>query len=205
MQDLKNAVRTGRFVPGQRLIEPDLVHELGYSRGTVREALRVLSGEGLIEIVRWKGARVRRMSPAELVEMARVFSALLSIGIALAIERLGDKRQRRQLEAAYDRLHGRLDAHTLASSFKALDDYLQTIFVIADCGYLSAFLQRPDVQIYQAQVEFELRHERAFDWRAIAAHFETVHRAIMAGDLAIATRAVQSQMRRLAAAAPLAS
>ena len=48
---LRNGIAAGRFAPGQRLVESELTAELGVSRGPLREALRQLSAEGLVEIV----------------------------------------------------------------------------------------------------------------------------------------------------------
>jgi DNA-binding FadR family transcriptional regulator len=50
VDQIRRAIRTGRFVAGQKLPpERELARQLGVSRTTVREALRVLQGEGLVE------------------------------------------------------------------------------------------------------------------------------------------------------------
>ena len=43
---IKAGIREGRFVPGQRLVEPELTELLKVSRGPLREALRRLAAEG---------------------------------------------------------------------------------------------------------------------------------------------------------------
>jgi DNA-binding GntR family transcriptional regulator len=48
---LKEGILSGRYAPGQRLIEADLTSELGCSRGPLREAFRRLTAEGLVESV----------------------------------------------------------------------------------------------------------------------------------------------------------
>ena len=53
---VKDAIREARYAPGQRLVEPELVREFGVSRGSVREALRRLAAEGLVEWERFRGA-----------------------------------------------------------------------------------------------------------------------------------------------------
>lgn len=76
MSDVVNGIReailSGRFVPNQRLIEADLSEEFAASRAGVRAALAELAGEGLIERVQNRGARVRAVSLAEAVEISEV-------------------------------------------------------------------------------------------------------------------------------------
>jgi DNA-binding GntR family transcriptional regulator len=67
--EIRNGVRRGRYVPGQRLVEVDLTAELGISRPSLREALRRLAGEGLITLQPYQGATVRKWSRREIDEM----------------------------------------------------------------------------------------------------------------------------------------
>ena len=56
---VKDRIRDAQYAPGQRLVEPTLMAELGVSRGSVREALRRLAAEGFVEWERFRGARAR--------------------------------------------------------------------------------------------------------------------------------------------------
>jgi DNA-binding GntR family transcriptional regulator len=78
---LRDDIHKGRFVPGQRLIEADLVDRFGLGRAKVREALRMLQHEGLVQIDRNRGASVRRVSRREVrdtLELLRVISVLMA-------------------------------------------------------------------------------------------------------------------------------
>lgn len=66
---LRAAIVQGKIKPNERLIEESLAQELGVSRTPVREALRRLEAEGLIEFIAQKGARVRPVSVGELTEL----------------------------------------------------------------------------------------------------------------------------------------
>lgn len=55
---LREGILRGEYAPGDRLGEMDLAEKLGLSRTPVREALRRLSAEGLVDITTNKGARV---------------------------------------------------------------------------------------------------------------------------------------------------
>lgn len=62
-------IRSGRMLPGSRILEGQLAEEMETSRGPVREALRHLAQAGLVEIRSHKGTFVADPSPGELVEM----------------------------------------------------------------------------------------------------------------------------------------
>ena len=69
VEALRNEIIAGHFEPGERLIEATLSHELGTSRGPVREALRKLENEGLVMSVPYKGAVVLGVSDEEVQEV----------------------------------------------------------------------------------------------------------------------------------------
>jgi DNA-binding GntR family transcriptional regulator len=85
------AIREARYAPGQRLIEPELMAELGISRGPIREALRRLAERGLVEWERFRGARVIRMSRRQVVDLTDIRAELEGYAAALAAERIDKK------------------------------------------------------------------------------------------------------------------
>lgn len=72
-EQVKDAIRKAitelRLVPGQRLIERELVEWSGSSRATVREAIRELAAEGIVQIIPQRGAIVSSPSPREAREI----------------------------------------------------------------------------------------------------------------------------------------
>jgi DNA-binding GntR family transcriptional regulator len=87
---LRAAIADGEFVPNQRLVEADLSERFGASRTSVRTALLQLAGEGLVERVQNRGARVRAVSLEEAVEITEVRMALEGLCAAKAAERHTD-------------------------------------------------------------------------------------------------------------------
>lgn len=73
---LRKAIETGHFLPGQRLPEIELAEWLGVNRVNVKLALGKLDQEGLVEVERNKGARVRVISEKEAVEILQTFASL---------------------------------------------------------------------------------------------------------------------------------
>ena len=85
---LLDAIMSGRYPPGARIVETRVARELGTSQAPVREALRDLEAIGLIEIEAYRGARVRRPTADELLEAFSVRAELESLAARLAIPRL---------------------------------------------------------------------------------------------------------------------
>src|SRR6202045_5255261 len=74
--ELRQAILSGRLKPGERLVEGRLADELGVSRNPVREAIRVLASEGLVDVAARRGASVAVMSDQEARETIEVRALL---------------------------------------------------------------------------------------------------------------------------------
>jgi len=88
---LRTAIISGRFDPGDRLIESALSAEFGTSRGPVREALRQLENEGLVMSFPYRGAVVLGVSDEEVQEvLIPIRLTLESYSFARALDKLTD-------------------------------------------------------------------------------------------------------------------
>jgi len=83
-------ILAGRYQPHARIVETRVARELGTSQAPVREALRGLEALGLVEILPFRGARVRRPSAPELLEAYAVRSELEALGARLGVPRMTD-------------------------------------------------------------------------------------------------------------------
>ena len=72
LDELRAAILAGEFAAGQRLVEVDLCERFGCSRFAVRAAIPVLASEGLVDIQRHRGARVRVIPLEEAIEITEV-------------------------------------------------------------------------------------------------------------------------------------
>lgn len=87
---LLEAILNGSYPPDSRIVETAVAKELGTSQAPVREALRGLEALGIVEIAPFRGARVRRLEAAELLEAYVVRSTIEVLGARLAMARLTD-------------------------------------------------------------------------------------------------------------------
>ncbi|WP_417564803.1 GntR family transcriptional regulator [Microbacterium sp.] len=88
---LRDAIQNAEFAPHQRLIEADLSERFGASRASVRTALLNLAGEGLVERLPNRGARVRAITVGEAIEIVEVRLGLESLVARKAAENLTTK------------------------------------------------------------------------------------------------------------------
>ena len=120
LEALRHAIVSGRLAPGQRLTERALIEMMGVSRTVIREALRQVEAEGLIEIIPNKGPVVRKLSTAEAKDLYRIRAVLEGLAARLfaenASDAMGDEllAALEAIEVAYQGANGEqaLDAKT---------------------------------------------------------------------------------------------
>ena len=78
-------ILAGRYPPECRIVETRVAREMGTSQAPVREALRGLEALGVVEILPFRGARVRRPSTAELLEAYDVRAELECLAVRLGV------------------------------------------------------------------------------------------------------------------------
>jgi DNA-binding GntR family transcriptional regulator len=95
---IRSDIKAGRVAPGQRLIESEIRVALGASRPSIRDAMRRLEAEGLVEIEHLKGARVRRLTPSDTEHIYQIREALEGVAARLAAENVGKHNYKKRLQ-----------------------------------------------------------------------------------------------------------
>jgi DNA-binding GntR family transcriptional regulator len=95
VDQLREAILEGAFAPRERLVEAELCDRFDASRAAVRAALQQLAFEGLVELQRNRGARVKALSVEEAVEITEVRMALEGLCASLAAQRATAKQRGR--------------------------------------------------------------------------------------------------------------
>lgn len=106
---LRRMIVIGEFAPGARLSEPQLGEQLGISRTPVREALKLLAAEGLVELRPNRNAIVARIDPHELAGLFEVETGIEGFAAGLAARRMSEAelRKLRRLQTRMEALHAR--------------------------------------------------------------------------------------------------
>jgi DNA-binding GntR family transcriptional regulator len=87
---LRRAILEFRYSPGQRLVERDLMEDLGVSRTTVREALGELRSEGLVTLTPHRGASVAVPTSQEATDLYEIRFRLEPLIVERFVERASD-------------------------------------------------------------------------------------------------------------------
>ncbi|MFB2597790.1 GntR family transcriptional regulator [Herbiconiux sp. P17] len=135
---LRQAILDFQLKPGQRLVERELIEQLGVSRTTIREALRELTSEGLVTVVPQRGAMVSAPSLADAVDLYEVRASLESLVTQRFVERATDEEIER-LRATIDDLAVVSDnSHDIREILAAKDKF----YTVLIAGARSAALQQ---------------------------------------------------------------
>lgn len=97
---LRDFIVEGHLAPGARIPERELCTRFAISRTPLREALKVLAAEGLIELLPHRGARVRQFSESDIRNLFEVIAGLDFAAGRLACARISD-----DAIAAIERMH----------------------------------------------------------------------------------------------------
>jgi DNA-binding GntR family transcriptional regulator len=84
---LRELILSGELEPKARVNELELCERFGTSRTPLREAIKILSSEGLVELLPNRGARVATLNAAEIDDMVQVVAGLEAIAAELACQR----------------------------------------------------------------------------------------------------------------------
>jgi DNA-binding GntR family transcriptional regulator len=119
---VRDMIIEGALAPGARIYEEQLAKTLGVSRTPMREALKTLASEGLIELAAARGAVVKRFSPKDVRDMLDVLAVLESFAARLACKGASDE-QIAELRALHERMAAFFKARNRLEYYKLNQDF----------------------------------------------------------------------------------
>jgi DNA-binding GntR family transcriptional regulator len=139
--ELREAILTGRLKAGERLVEERIADELGVSRNPVREAIRALASEGLIEVAARRGASVAVMSEQEARETIEVRALLEGHNARLAARR-HDQRVIKRIEAVLNKGTAAVNAGHFDQLYRLNQEFHSELAAAGQNRVLGDLLQR---------------------------------------------------------------
>ncbi|WP_158970819.1 GntR family transcriptional regulator [Chachezhania sediminis] len=187
VRDILRGLYEGRYVSGQRLVEPDLIARYGVSRSTVREAIKRLAAQGVVETRHHHGARILTVTKEEGLNILSIAELLVGLAARQAAEHIDRGTARANLREA-------LEAVTTASASGDRFDFIlarnrfhRTLAQIAGSRVLEQTLANLHVHL--------VRNRLVMDPEARAASYRRIADAILAGDPDRAEGAARSHVR----------
>jgi DNA-binding GntR family transcriptional regulator len=119
---IRDMIIEGALEPGARIYEEQLAKTLGVSRTPMREALKTLASEGLIDLQAARGAMVKRFSPKDVRDMLDVLAVLEAFAARLACKEASDD-QIAELRALHDRMVAFFKAKNRLEYYKLNQDF----------------------------------------------------------------------------------
>ncbi len=191
--EIRERLFTGQFVAGQRLIEHELVEMTGIGRSSIREALQRLASEGVVELVRNRGAVVRRLSRKEASDILEVRENLEAMAAETAARNIDKGDNRAKLQKAVEEMIVLGETQDALIYNRANLNFHRVIVEIAGNARLAAILEQLHNQMFFGQFRQTITRDQIHG--SITQHRE-IATAIFDGDPDGARRAMANHVRR---------
>lgn len=152
-QSLRGWIVGGELAPGETLKDKELAAQLGVSRTPVREALRRLEDEGLVETAANRWTRVTPIALADAEQIYPIIQALEVLALTLALPQLSAVHIQ-QLQEANEQLKAALINHDPQAAVQADGAFHQMLVNAANNAELSNLLEQLKVKYQRIELAY---------------------------------------------------
>ena len=175
---LRTLIVEGELAPGTRVPERELCDRFQVSRTPLREALKVLASEGLLELAPNRGARVAQLTVESVEELFPVMGALEALAGELAAERITTEGLA-EIRALHYQMVLHYERRELAPYFRLNQQIHERILDLAGNPTLGALYRGLAGRIRRARYVANMSGAR---WAQAVAEHEEILRALEARD-----------------------
>jgi len=124
---LREAIIIGELKPGERLMEVQLAEKMGVSRTPVREAIRKLELEGLVDMIPRRGAQVANLSIKDIMDVLEIRASLDALAATLAAKKITED-ELKELKIIYDQFVNYVEKENINGSIKKDVEFHEIIY-----------------------------------------------------------------------------
>lgn len=179
----------GRYVAGQRLVEPDMVSRYNVSRSTVREAIKRLAAQGVVETHHNRGARIRQLSKEEARNILLITEVIVGLAARLAARYISEAGNRDLFQQTLDDLLAAANQADRYEFVRMRNRFHRTMARISRNPELEQMLSNMQVHLVRNRLVMQ-PEERVRSYQAIGS-------AILAGDEVAAENNARTHVRRM--------
>ncbi|TQO20033.1 GntR family transcriptional regulator [Rhodoglobus vestalii] len=193
---LKQAIANGEYAPGVKLVERELTLRYGIGRTGVRDAIRHLAAQGIVELTENRGARVSELSYAEAIDMYQVRGVLEGLAGELFAVR-GTAHEKMQFAESLEPVRHAIESSDITGALVASDVYYAHLLEGARNTELHEIIERLHVRINQIRrvsLSVESQSKPTID------ALQRIVNAVLAGDPTDARNACIEHVKSSAAA-----
>lgn len=176
---ITQGIRTGIFVPGQHLLEPDLTRRLGISRGSLRESLKHLAAAGIVTLNRYRGAYIGLLDRTASLQLLDTLEPLARLAARLAAENCHTPAARAQIEQAIADLDRAAKSGNRAYYLESRRRFYDAMIDLGGNRELARVIPLSRTDLFRAQIETvqsDIQRKRH------ASGYGPIARAIISGD-----------------------
>lgn len=162
LDKLRGAIMSFQLLPGDRLVERDLCDRLGVSRTSVREALRHLEAEGLVEHTGSRGPRVAVITLEDARDIYELRCVLESMVVQLFTQK-ANRRQMAELDRVWEILKDALRSGQTLDIVEAVSDFYGVLYDGAGNRVAGQFLNQLQARVSYLRATSVSQEERYTD------------------------------------------
>jgi len=180
-----------RFVPGQRLVEVDLAAQFGVGRNAVREAMQRLAADGIVDVLRHKGATIKSLTLQETLHVLDVAERMTGLLARTAAQGVRGGHSPQSIHNGLLLLNAAENAQDADAFARARRHFYRALLDAAGSRELRRLFPSIQMPIVYAQYKLPgLQKIRLADYRAIA-------KAVTTGAAAAADAAGMAHVRNV--------
>ena len=174
---LREMIIRGELRPGSRLNTPRLCKRFGVSRTPLREALKILATEGLVELMPNRSAVVLRVTGDVINELIPIVGSLAALAGRIACARLNDDTLA-ELASMHERLLSHLEERDERSYMEVESAILRMVFAVAGNRALKKIYETLTIKLQWQSAS----HCALAEWRQTAEVQKQLHHALQIRD-----------------------